>query len=204
MTGVQIHEFRADTRFIGRATGTPHMTPRELEEYKALRATIRERGTVRHWTAAAGFSVWALLATIDAAYLDVPVTVLLPLLVLVATFEIVLALHTGVERVGRYLQVFYEAPDEDRRWEHVAMSYGSTFGGGGIDALFSPLFWAATVFNLIPALMSGPVAIDWAVVGLVHALFVVRVLVAKRQAAHQRSIDLQRFGQIKEKLRSQK
>lgn len=179
------------------------MTPRELEEYKALRATIRERGTTRHWIAACGFFVWALLATIDAAYLAVPVAALLPLLILIATFEIVFALHTGVERVGRYLQVFHEAPDEDRRWEHVAMSYGRTFGGGGIDALFSPLFWTATLFNLIPAMMSGPVAIDWAVVGVVHALFAVRVFAARRQAAGQRAIDLQRFGQLREKLKTE-
>ena len=49
------------------------------------------------------------------------------LLLLVATFEAVRTLHLGVERIGRYLQVFHEpeppAPG-DARWEHVAMALG--------------------------------------------------------------------------------
>src|SRR5947208_14124487 len=34
------------------------MTARELEEYRALRATIRERGTARVWIFVVGFGLW--------------------------------------------------------------------------------------------------------------------------------------------------
>ena len=77
------------------------------------------------------------------------------------------------------------------------MAYGRTFGGGGIDALFSPFFWVATLFNAIPAALTGPVAIDWIAVGGVHLLFVWRVWIARRQSARQRGIDLERFAQLK-------
>ena len=60
-----------------------------------------------------------------------PVATLLPLLVLAVVFEAIFAIHTGVERVGRYLQVYFEAPDETARWENVAMAYGRAFAGGG-------------------------------------------------------------------------
>lgn len=204
MSPVQNGVSDAYFRLIGSLDGWPHMTPREVEEYKALRATIRERGTARHWIVLVGLAAWAALTTAVAVWLDVPVATLVPLLVLVTTFEVIFALHTGVERVGRYLQVFFESEGtgEHRRWEQVAMHYGRTFGGGGIDALFSPIFWTAAVFNLIPAMLAGPVAIDWAIVGGVHALFVLRVLAARRQSARQRAVDLERFEKIRNDLTS--
>ena len=174
------------------------MTPRELEEYRALRDTIRERGTARHWIGLAGIGLWAVLSTTVAVSGAPPVSTLLPLLVLVLTFELVFALHTAVERVGRYVQVFHEDPQDSARWEHVAMAYGRTFAGGGIiDALFSPIFWVAALFNLLPMLTAGPAAIDWAIVTFVHLLFVLRVHRAKKAAAGQRAVDLQRFEQLR-------
>ena len=80
------------------------------------------------------------------------------------------------------------------------MAYGRSFGGGDIDALFSPLFATATLFNFIPVLVTGPPAIDWALVGVVHALFVVRVWVARNRAGQQRKIDLERFEKLKADL----
>ena len=173
------------------------MTARELEEYAALRATIRERGTARHWILVVGLAVWAAL-TLALAFLGaVPVAVLVPLVVLVATFEAVFALHTGVERVGRYLQVFYETDTSTARWEHAAMGYGRAFAGGGLDALFSPVFWLAGVLNLIPAVHVELLPAEWLVLGLVHALFVWRVWSARKQAAGQRAMDLERFSRLK-------
>ncbi len=172
------------------------MTPRELEEYSALRATIRERGTARHWVVIAGLGLWAAL-TLASSVIALPALTLLPLLVLVASFEVVFVLHTGVERVGRYIQVFYEQPEDRAAWEQVAMAYGRTFGGGGIDALFSPIFAVATLLNFIPVALSGSVAIDWTIVGAVHMLVIVRIWAAKRQASAQRAVDLERFIRLK-------
>jgi hypothetical protein len=172
------------------------MTPRELEEYSALRATIRERGTARAWIFVVGLAMWGALTIATAALASLPIATLLPLLMLAAVFETVLALHTGVERVGRYLQVFYEDGAE-RSWEHTAMAFGRMFSGAGADPLFAAYFWLATVLNLIPAALAGPVAIEWTVVGIAHALFAVHVFVTRRRAAHQRAIDLERFEKLR-------
>ena len=84
------------------------MTPRELEEYRTLRDTIRQRGTTRVWVFLAGLTAWAALTVATAALAALPVATLLPLLILAAAFEAVFSLHVGVERIGRYVQVFFE------------------------------------------------------------------------------------------------
>jgi hypothetical protein len=174
------------------------MNARSVEEYRALRATIRERGTLRVWLFLAGIVAWAALAVATAALATLPVATLLPLLILAAAFEAVFSVHTGVERVGRYLQVFFES-DADRGWEHHVMAYGRLFPGGGSDPVFTAYFFTAAVFNFVPVLLAGAVPIEYGVVGTIHLLFVLRLLAAKRQAARQRAIDLDRFQQIKNK-----
>src|SRR5881397_3911173 len=97
------------------SAGSPKtMTVRDQEEYIALRATIRERGTARVCIFAGGIAAWAAAAIAMAALASSPVATLLPLLVLAAMFEEVFALHVGVERIGRYLQVFHEGADVSR------------------------------------------------------------------------------------------
>jgi hypothetical protein len=174
------------------------MTARELEEYTALRATIRERGTVRVWIFLAGLAVWAALLVATAALGSVPIATLLPLLVLAAVFEVVFALHTGVERIGRYIQVFFEAPGE-RGWEHTAMAFGRTFPGGASDPLFAPYFALATVANLLSAALARPrpFATEWVVVAVPHLLFLARLWRGRRRSAAQRAVDLERFENLK-------
>jgi hypothetical protein len=121
---------------------------------------------------------------------------LLPLLVLAGVFEAVFALHTGVERVGRYVQVFFEEANE-RNWEHTAMAFGQPFRGGGPDPLFALYFWLAAVLNLIPAALSGPTQVEWVALGVGHVIFVVHVWRSTRRAARQRAIDLERFTRMK-------
>ena len=76
------------------------MTPRERDEYRALRATIRTRGTARVSVFLAGLGIWAGLAIATAALLPVPSATLVPLVLLAGTFESVFALHVGVEARG--------------------------------------------------------------------------------------------------------
>jgi hypothetical protein len=173
------------------------VTPRELEEYRALRETIRERGTARVWIVLAGMVGWAALTVATAALAQLPVATLLPLLLLAVTFELVFSLHMGVERIGRYIQVVFEGEEADSGWEHYAMAYGRSFRGSGSDPLFSIYFWIATVFNFVPALSAGPVPLEWGTVGALHLLFAVRIAIARRQAAHQRAVDLERFEALK-------
>src|SRR3954471_9574819 len=192
------------------AGGPKTMTVREQEEYIALRATIRERGTARVCIFAAGIAAWAAAAIAMAALASSPVATLLPLLVLAAMFEAVFALHVGVERIGRYLQVFHEGPgvsgdarsadgratQDDWAWEHAAMAFGRPAGAASADALFTAIFFLAAVFNLMPALILEPQRVELIFVGGGHALFALRLFLARHAAAKQRAIDLERFQQL--------
>ena len=175
------------------------MTSREIDEYRELRATIRERSTARLWIVLAGFTAWAALMMATAAFVELPIATLVPLLLLALTFDIVYAIHTAVERVGRYIQVFFEDPGRDRGWEHQAMEFGRRFPGGGVDPLFCWPFWGAIVLNLIPAAVVNPQPgpIEWTVVGGAHVLVAARIFIARRRAAVQRAVDLERFTTLK-------
>lgn len=172
------------------------------EEYRALRATIRERGSVRLIVSLITFVSWAALVFVVLATTVVPVLGLIPLLVLAAGFEVVFAAHVGVERIGRYLQARYESPEGLPAWEQTAMRLGQAgLPGGGIDPLFSALFTAAGLMNLVPiALLSsagGPavagVPLELLVYAILHFLFVARVVAARRFAATQRVRELPLF-----------
>jgi hypothetical protein len=168
------------------------MTPRELEEYRALRATIRERGTARVWIVVGGLVGWAGLVVATASLATLPVATLLPLLVLAGTFEAVFALHVGVERVGRYLQVFFED-----QWEAAAMAFGRTAVGGPADPMFAFVFIVAALVNFVPVLVAEPAAVEVEVIGAAHLVVVARILVARRYAGRQRALDLERFQKLK-------
>jgi hypothetical protein len=184
------------------------LTPRELEEYRTLRDTIRERGTARVWVVLAGLTAWAALVLATAATLSVPVATILPLIILAATFEIVFALHTGVERIGRYIQVFFEedltdsasplaGPDvrPPARWEHAAMGLPAS----GLDPLFANFFRIAAILNLVPAAFARPMPVEWIFVGAIHLLFILRVAFARRHAGRQRVLDLEHFQRLKQR-----
>ncbi len=166
------------------------------EEYKALRATIRERGTVRAITFFVTLIAWAALALafLSSGY---PIAALLPLMVLVAGFETVFQIHLGVERIGRYLQVVYEERAGQTGWESLAMVFGQGRRVVASDALFSRIFLAAMLVNVLPVLAFRR---DWpvevALLVLAHAAFAVRIAVARGQASRQRADDLTRFREL--------
>jgi hypothetical protein len=176
------------------------MTPREIEEYKALRATIQQRGTVRVCLFLATLIAWAAATIATAALAALPVATLLPLLLLAAGFEAVFSLHTGVERIGRYLQVFYddEPIPSAREWERTAMAYARAYPRGGSDPLFSLYFIVAAVLNFVPVILAEPVQIEVIVVGALHLILVARVIAARHAASGQRARDLERFQRIKQ------
>ena len=104
------------------------------------------------------------------------------------------SLHVGVERIGRYIQVFLEG---DSGWEHAAMAYGQPLRGTRVDPLFSVCFLVATLLNFVPVLLAEPVALEVWVVGAVHLFVAVRIVLARRAAARQRAADLKRFLELK-------
>ena len=170
------------------------MSTQQQEEYRALRETIRQRGTAKVWLLLTGMVGWGALTIATAALASLPVATFLPLLVLAVTFEAIFNLHVGVERIGRYLQVFHEG---ETGWEHTAMAFGRPLKGTGTDPLFVAHFLIATLLNMVPALLAQPVQLEITVVGTVHLLFVLRVMIAKRSASRQRAADLRRFEDMK-------
>ena len=162
-------------------------------EFTALRHAISARGTVRIAIAAVTVGVWAILAVVLVLFSDLPLAVLLPLLVLVGGFEAVHGLHAGVERIGRYLQVYYEEGPEAPQWETAAMSVGPALPGGGVDPLFSVLFIGAAVLNLAAALPVAPIWQELAFLGVCHAAFGIRIIRARLAASRQRAIELESF-----------
>lgn len=164
------------------------------EEFVALRATIRDRGTVRMILLPVTFGLWAAAAVATTAAIQLPIAALVPLLVLAAGFESIYALHVNVERIGRYLQVFHEP---DGGWEHVAMAFGQRFPGrGGPDALFSGLFLMATALNYLPVALGGTTP-ELVTGGLLHLVLAVHIGTARSRATKQRALDLERFQAIK-------
>ena len=175
-------------------------SPLAVEEFRALRATIRERGSQRLWLIWLGFAVWGTLVLASMALALWPIATLLPLLILFVTFESAFAIHTAVERIGRYLQVFHERDGEQGRgWEHQTMAFGQAFPGVGSDPLMAVEFLLATALNFIALALSDAVPIEYGVIGGLHVLFGVRIIQARRQAGRQRAKDLDRFTQLQQR-----
>ena len=169
-------------------------TFRQQEEYAALRATIRERGTVRMVLLPATLAAWAAVAIATTAAIAYPIAVLLPLLVLTGGFEAIYALHVNVERIGRYIQVFHEPTGG---WEHTAMTFGQRFPGRGGDGLFSGVFLMATALNYLPMALGGTTP-ELVVAGLLHLLLALHIGTARRRAAQLRRSDLERFETLRD------
>lgn len=138
---------------------------------------------------------WAGLVVAMLAVAELPVLWLVPLLELAAGFEAVYALHGGVERIGRYLQVFYEEAGGEVRWETVIMEFGRQMPRAGSDPLFVAVFVGAVALNWLPILLVGT-RVEIVTLGLAHALVAGRMLGARRRAARQRGEDLERFRRI--------
>lgn len=174
-------------------------------EFGVLRQTIATRGTIRIVLIPATFFTWAAVALVLMLFSELPIAALLSLAVLAAGFEAIHALHVGVERIGRYIQVYYEEtsgadepPGSAPRWETTAMQAGPALPGGGVDPLFSVLFLSATVLNVIPVLLPQPQAIEIGVIAALHAVFGIRVIRARIAAAKQRAADLEIYRKIRD------
>lgn len=170
-----------------------------------LRKTIAQRGALRPILALCGTGIWAAILTAVLVLLPYPVAASIPLLILVVTFEVIRPLHFGAERIGRYLQVFYEEQGEPGRalgdtpsWERVAMSFGSVPGVGG-HPLFVPAFLLATAINYLAVLLPQPVAIEMSVMAIPHLAFIAWLVAADRAMRNQRAIELARLREMVEK-----
>jgi len=183
--------------------------PLPLEEYRSLRAAIRERGALRVILFVGAMAAWALVAGLVAGFVPMPLASLVPLLVLMAGFEAVHALHVGAERIGRYVYVRYESaipggadrPIEARAlWETAIAAFGAGQPTPAIwarpaEALFSLVFCCAIAVNAL-VLTLGATRQELAALGAVHFLCVARIFLSRRAAALQRPRDEKRFAEI--------
>jgi hypothetical protein len=169
-------------------------------EYVALRHTIASRGTTRMALLPVTIIGWAVVAGTLTVLGNNPATSLVSLLVLAAGFEAIHALHVGVERIGRYLQVFYESTAGGPMWETTATAVGPALPGGGVDPLFTAVFGFATVLNLLPAIVPSPTALELAVIGLLHGALFVRLVRAHGAATRQRAVDLESYRAVRMRM----
>ncbi len=163
-----------------------------------MRDTIGQRGLVRVALFVLGLAAWAALLLVVLSGSPVPAFSLVPLVILVATFEAVHQLHVGAERIGRYLLVFHEEGAEGGpRWEGVIGRLGRPLKGNDTDPLFVAVFAMAAAVNALAILLPSPTAHEGAVLALVHAVFVARVVTARFAARRQRADDEGRFREVK-------
>jgi hypothetical protein len=175
--------------------------PLTSAEFAVLRQTIALRGTTRMALVPFTLLGWAVLTLLLLLYGGPPVATIVLLAVLVGGFEAVHALHVGAERIGRYLQVYYEALPNGPRWETAVMTVGPALPGGGIDPLFSVVFVGATLVNMIPALVPAPTPVELGVIALLHVGFIFRVVRARRAASRQRAVELESFKAMQSRER---
>lgn len=185
------------------------------EEYRALRATIRERGTARLVVTAITFVSWAGLVTATAAWGITSLFGLIPLVVLSAGFEVGFAMHVGVERIGRFIQVRYESESGLPAWEHAAMKAGANPAARlGVDPLFFWIYLTAVILNLLVSMaiettgagvaelptpldvihLSAPPSPALVAFALFHGAVVARLVAARRVVRRQRERDLALFS----------
>lgn len=171
-------------------------------EYLVLRKTIAQRGALRPVLVLCGTGIWAALLTVVLILLPYPVAAAIPLLVLLITFEVIRPLHFGAERIGRYLQVFYEEQGDAGRplndtpsWERVAMRFDAVPGVGG-HPLFVPAFLLATAINYLAVLLPQPVTIELSVMAVPHLAFIAWLVAADRAMRNQRTIELSRLREL--------
>lgn len=162
-------------------------------EYASLRQAIAQRGQMKATVALVGLLGWAALWLAGFVLLsDVRVTAV-SLAVLWATFEIIRPLHIGAERLGRYLQVFYEVPGQLPAWEHTAMALGASVPGAAGHPMYIPLFVGATLLNATALWVDGPLTFEGALMLGPHLALLWWLWRADRAMRVQRVDDLARL-----------
>ena len=175
-----------------------------VREYAALRETIRSRGGARPIAFLLGLSAWAVVLAGILAWLPTPIASVVPLLMLLATFEVVRTLHLGVERIGRYIQVFFEEQDGGSAattppaWERTAMAFGPTLPGAGVHPYFLPVFFMATVVNFLAVLFPGPVTVELATLAVPHVALLAWLIYCDVGMRKQRGTELARFRALRD------
>ena len=152
------------------------------------------RGTVRIVLLLVTLLGWSALPWCCCSSAALPVAALFTLAVLAAGFEAIHALHVGVERIGRYLQVYLRDGRPMARVGNHRHGRSARRSPAGASTRSSRcVFASAAVLNLIPALVPEPTPIELECCSALHLAFLIRVVRARGAAARQRAVELETF-----------
>ena len=163
----------------------------QLEEFRALRASIRERAIARVLLLAMTWLGWAALATAIMLVVPAPLLLAVPLVVLLAAFEVNLGTVRAAERVSNYLRVVFEERRAVSGWESASADLASRYPSSVGDPLFVWVFIAVLCANYLCVVIAIPEttdptararedSLDLALVTALHLALVVRFVLARR------------------------
>ena len=178
----------------------------QLEEFRALRASVRERAIARVLLLAMTWLGWAALATAIMLVVPAPLLLTVPLVVLLAAFEVNLATVRTAERVSQYLRVVFEEGRAVSGWETACADLARRYPGGVGDPLFLWVFVAVLCANYVCVVIAIPEtadparawedSLDLALVTALHLALVLRFVLARRALRAGRPQELERLRAV--------
>jgi hypothetical protein len=179
----------------------------QLEEFRALRTAIRERTSARLLFLAIAWVGWASLATAIMLVLPAVPLLVLPLVVLLAGFDVNLAMVRGAEHIAAYLRVACEERRAVPGWETASADLARRHPESVADPLFFWLFAAVLGANYLcvvlavgetadPAIHVREDSLDLALVTALHVAVLVRFVLGRRGLMGGRERELQKVRAV--------
>jgi hypothetical protein len=179
----------------------------QLEEFRALRASVRERAIARVLLLAMTWLGWAALATAIMLVVPAPLLLTVPLVVLLAAFEVNLGTVRSAERVSNYLRVVFEERRAVPGWETASADLARRYPASAGDPLFLWVFVAVLSANYVCVVIAIPETVDptararedsldLALVTALHLSLVLRFVLARRSLHTGRARDLERLRSV--------
>ncbi len=191
-----------------RIVGAPMaIDPIQLEEFRALRASIRDRAIARLLFLAVAWVAWAALATAIMLVLPAAPLLALPLVVLFAAFEVNLGIVRSTERIAAYLRVVFEERRAAPGWESTCAELARHDSAAAGDPLFFWIFVAVVcAYYLCVIVAAGETAdpstraredsLDLALLTAVHGAALLRFVLAQRALSGGRAGELERLRAV--------
>jgi hypothetical protein len=179
----------------------------QIEEFRALRAAIRERAIARVVLLAVSWVGWAALATAIMLVLPAVPLLVLPLVVLLAAFEVNLGIVRAAARIGTYLRVVFEERRAVPGWETALADLARRHPNTAGDPLFFWVFVAVLCANYLcviiamgeaadPATRVREDSLDLALVTALHGAVLLRFSLARRAVAAGGKDELERLRAV--------
>ena len=150
---------------------------------------------------------WAALATAIMLVVPAPLLLTVPLVVLLAAFEVNLGSVRAAERVSNYLRVVFEERRAVPGWETASADLARRYPASAGDPLFLWVFVAVLCANFVCVVIAIPEtadptararedSLDLALVTALHLSLVIRFVLARRSLHAGRARDLERLRSV--------